>query len=134
MRFFVLLCSMLLVVSCSKPSERSASAVLSLYQDERFSVQLSPADAPVEQILTWKVQLADGWHIYSAKVTGVSMNMGTIPLQFDAVPGQSGLYHAEMVLGACSAPKMQWQLQLQLAHPEQTEQQLLLPFYSSWPE
>ncbi len=105
-----------------------------MHQDTKVSVRLSPADAPVEEILNWTVELAAGWQIKEAEVTGLSMNMGTIPLLFKAVDGHPQLYSTEMVLGACSQPKMKWQLQLKLHHATQGEKLLLLPFYSSWPD
>jgi hypothetical protein len=110
------------------------SELLQLHQDEQLSVSLSPADAPVEEILTWTVKLSQGWQIKQAEVTGLSMSMGTIPLLFKAMNGQSEFYQAEMVLGACSQPRMKWQLQLRLLHASEGEKILLLPFYSSWPK
>ncbi len=103
-------------------------------KDTQFSISLSPADAPVEEILYWTVELSDGWQIKQAEVTGLSMTMGTIPLLFKTAEGKASVYQAEMVLGACSQPRMKWQLQLQLLHATEGEKLLLLPFYSSWPK
>ncbi|MBY0418113.1 MAG: hypothetical protein K2W88_08660 [Pararheinheimera sp.] len=107
---------------------------MQLHKDTQVSVNLNPADAPVEEILNWTIKVADGWQIKQAEVIGLSMSMGTIPLLFKALDGQPGVYNAEMVLGACSQPRMKWQLQLKLLHATQGEKLLLLPFYSSWPD
>lgn len=134
MRFFVLAFYLFCLAACSEQKPQPQSEVLQLHQDEKASVSLSPADAPVEEVLNWTIELSEGWQIKQAEVTGVSMNMGTIPLLFKAVDGQAKLYQAEMVLGACSQPRMKWQLQLQLHHATQGDKLLLLPFYSSWPK
>ena len=132
MNYIFLLAFTLVLYGCSEATDLKAMSVLNLYQGQDVSVSLSPAEVPVEQILTWRVQLSEGWQIKKASVVGVSMSMGTIPLQFKSQGGVPHLFIAEMVLGACSQPKMQWQLQLTLTHVTEDEQQLLLPFYSSW--
>lgn len=134
MRVLVLAFYLFCLAACSEQKPVSQSGVLQLHQDTKVSVRLSPADAPVEEILNWTVELAAGWQIKEAEVTGLSMNMGTIPLLFKAVDGHPQLYGTEMVLGACSQPKMKWQLQLKLHHATEGEKLLLLPFYSSWPD
>lgn len=134
MRLLVLAFYLLCLVGCSEEKAASPTQVLQLHKDTQVSVSLSPADAPVEEILNWTIELADGWHIKQAEVTGVSMSMGTIPLLFKAIDGQPSFYSSEMVLGACSQPRMKWQLQLKLHHATQGEKLLLLPFYSSWPK
>ncbi len=134
MRWLVLTLCLHFIAACSDETPVQQQTVLQLHQDKQVRVLLSPADAPVEEILNLTVSLAEGWNIKQAEVTGLSMHMGTIPVMFNAVDGQPSLYRAEMVLGACSQPKMQWQLQLKLHHASHDERLLLLPFYSSWPE
>lgn len=134
MRLVVLAFYLLCLTGCSGDTASEPVTVLQLHQDEHFSVSLSPAEAPVEEILNWTIELSDGWQIQDAQVTGLSMSMGSIPLVFKALDGQHQRYTTEMVLGACSQPKMKWQLQLTLLHATLGEKTLLLPFYSSWPE
>ncbi|RVT47161.1 hypothetical protein EMM73_06305 [Rheinheimera sediminis] len=134
MRLVILTFFLVLLAACSENSEPEAATVLKLYQDDFLTVNLSPADAPVEEILHWTVKLSDGWTIQQATVKGVSMSMGIVPLQFKPVVNQQRLYAAEMVLGACSQPKMQWQLQLKLHHATLGDKAFELPFYSSWPK
>lgn len=134
MRLLVLAFYLFCLAGCSEQKPALRTGGLQLHQDAQLSVSLSPADAPVEEVLNWTIRMADGWQIKQAEVTGLSMSMGTIPLLFKAVDGQPALYQAEMVLGACSQPKMKWQLQLKLLHATEGEKLLLLPFYSSWPE
>lgn len=133
MRLVALAFYLLCLVSCSEENPLHQQDALQLQKDTQVSVSLSPADAPVEEILSWTIELSDGWKIKQAEVTGLSMSMGTIPLLFKAIDGQPEFYKAEMVLGACSQPRMKWQLQLKLHHATQGEKLLLLPFYSSWP-
>ena len=134
MRLVVLAFYLLCLVSCSEEKPLQQQEVLQLHKDKQVSVSLSPADAPVEEILNWTIELSDGWQIKQAEVTGLSMSMGTIPLLFKAVAEKPALYSTEMVLGACSQPRMKWQLQLKLHHATEGEKLLLLPFYSSWPD
>jgi hypothetical protein len=134
MRLVVLAVYLLCLMGCSDKNPTEAAAILQLHQDDQVSLSLSPGHAPVEELLTWSVQLSEGWQVKEAKVVGVSMSMGTIPLLFKAVAGQQQQYVAEMVLGACSQPRMKWQLQLTLLHATQGEKVLLFPFYSSWPD
>ncbi|CAI3798817.1 hypothetical protein [Rheinheimera sp. MM224] len=134
MRLLVLAFYLLCLVSCSEEKPLQQQDVLQLHKDKQVSVSLSPADAPVEEILNWTIELSDGWQIKQAEVTGLSMSMGTIPLLFKAVAEKPALYSTEMVLGACSQPRMKWQLQLKLHHATEGEKVLLLPFYSSWPD
>lgn len=134
MRLLVLAFYLLCLASCSEEKPLQQHDVLQLHKDKQVSVSLSPADAPVEEILNWTIELSEGWQIKQAEVTGLSMSMGTIPLLFKAVAEKPALYSTEMVLGACSQPRMQWQLQLKLHHATQGDKLLLLPFYSSWPK
>ncbi|WP_053425725.1 hypothetical protein [Rheinheimera sp. KL1] len=134
MRLLFLAFYLVCLSGCSDQKTEPQTSVLQLHQDTRFTVSLAPADAPVEEILHWTVELSDGWQIKQAEVTGLSMTMGTIPLLFKTVEGKARVYQAEMVLGACSQPRMKWQLQLQLLHATEGEKLLLLPFYSSWPK
>jgi hypothetical protein len=122
------------LTGCTDPGSSVQLQVLQLHQENQIQVSLSPADAPVEQLLVWSVRLKDNWQIKQAEVTGLSMAMGTIPLLFKESSTEPGLYLAEMVLGACSQPKMQWQLKLTLHSASSGEKMLLLPFYSSWPD
>ena len=134
MRLLVLAFYLVCLVACSEETSLQQQDVLQLHQDEQVSVSLSPAAAPVEEILSLAIKLEQGWQIKHAEVTGISMSMGTIPLLFKTVDGKPGFYSTEMVLGACSQPKMKWQLQVALHHATQGNKLLLLPFYSSWPK
>lgn len=134
MRLLVLAFYLFCLVGCSEEKAASQAQVLQLHKDTQVSVSLSPADAPVEEILNWTIELSEGWQIKQAEVTGLSMSMGTIPLSFKVADGRPLFYSSEMVLGACSQPRMKWQLQLKLHHATQGEKVLLLPFYSSWPD
>lgn len=132
MRLVILAFYLLGLLGCSEPNPTESAPPLQLHQDQHLRVSLSPAKAPVEQLLTWTVELTAGWQIKQAQVVGLSMSMGVVPLLFQPTSG-SQQFQAEMVLGACSQRTMQWQLQLTLLDPSHVEKQLLLPFYSSWP-
>ncbi|WP_166839613.1 hypothetical protein [Rheinheimera pleomorphica] len=91
-------------------------------------LQLSPASAPVETPLQLQLS-AIGLAKVSAELTGVSMYMGRVPLRFTQ---QGEVWQAEFLLGACSDPKMQWQLQLELEFVDGEKRTVKQQFYSSW--
>ncbi|WP_337878859.1 hypothetical protein [Rheinheimera sp.] len=100
-----------------------------LYQQDGVVVTLGPEPVLVEQVLQLQVQLPAGFELQQAQIVGLSMAMGQIPLRLQH---HAGGYNAEFVLGACSDPAMQWQLQLQLVTPQGQLRRLDLPFYSRW--
>lgn len=51
--------------------------------------------------------------IKSAKIEGITMNMGYIPLFFEEQ--KSAVYHAEGMIGACDTEDMKWQIRVSLS-------------------
>lgn len=115
------------LIACTPVSTDVAPASL-LYQDKRLTVQLSPGDAPVETPLLLMVSAPDIKAI-SARLTGVSMYMGEIPLRFSQ---QGTQWQAEFFLGACSERQMQWQLEMVVNFADGETTTLTERFTSSW--
>jgi len=46
------------------------------------------------------------------ELTGVSMDMGKVPLFFKEINGELNVYSTKVLLGACALPVMQWRLSL----------------------
>jgi len=124
------LCSILLLLAlggCSKLE--TPTQWLPLYQLNGVEVKIGPEPVLVEQVLTLTVTLPADYQVQQAQVVGLSMAMGIIPLAFTR--DKDG-YRAEFVLGACSEPNMQWQLELTVVGPDGASVQLKLPFHSAW--
>ncbi len=112
----------------SKPIAIAADRVIVL---DDIQLQLSPGDIPVETLLKIQLKSQSPLVLVSAELTGVSMYMGRIPLRFVQDPS-TGLWHADFMLGACSDPKMTWQLELILTDLQGQSRQLTTNFQSSW--
>lgn len=116
------------VLAACKPAATDVAPATALYQGERLTVQLAPGNAPVETPLLLMVSAPDIKAI-SARLTGVSMYMGEIPLRFS----QQGMqWQAEFFLGACSERHMQWQLEMVVNFADGETTTLTERFTSSW--
>lgn len=132
MRLFypVLLCIALL--SGCQPSAKSDKSTRLLYEGESGSLLVQPAAIPVETPLTLTFSAAEALVAVSGNVTGISMYMGRIPLVFTAEDENLGQWQAVMLLGACSDPQMQWQLDLKLTYADGRTETVRQVFQSSW--
>ncbi|NRQ42501.1 hypothetical protein HRH59_07930 [Rheinheimera sp. YQF-2] len=99
-----------------------------LLDDAGLQLQLTPGNAPVETPLQLQLT-AENLAGVSAHISGVSMYMGQIPLRFSQ---QGNSWQAEFLLGACSDPDMQWQLELELTFVNGEKRMLIQQFQSSW--
>ena len=86
-----------------------------VHPESPFSVSLQmPADALIE----------------SAKMQGITMYMGTIPVLFKQIDAR--LWQADIMVGACSEPNMLWQLDVRVSHRGQV-QTLAYPINVTYP-
>ena len=99
-----------------------------LIDDAGVQLSLTPGAAPVEQPLQLVLN-ADDVIAVTGEVIGVSMYMGRVPLQFSR---QQNNWQSEFLLGACSDPDMQWQVQLELEYANGEKRTLKQQFQSSW--
>ncbi|MBS3796902.1 hypothetical protein [Pseudoalteromonas sp. BDTF-M6] len=75
-----------------------------VHPESSFSVSLQmPADALIE----------------SAKMQGITMYMGTIPVLFKQIDAR--VWQADIMVGACSEPNMLWQLDVRVSHRGQVQ-------------
>ncbi len=127
MRFYPLLLLLLTLSACSPESAVSTNSS-TVYQDGPVTVQLSPADAPVETPLKLTV-IADDISAVSGSITGVSMYMGRIPLRFSRTAEG---FAADFLLGACADPNMLWQLDIEILYSDEKKHTVKQQFHSSW--
>lgn len=129
---------LLLLTGCDNGQALSEKPLI-LTETASWQLSLSNADAPVETPLqlTLTTVLSDNKvpAAIEADIVGISMYMGKIPLRFTAATGTDDterLYTAEFLLGACSEPNMQWQLNINIRYNDGTVDTLSSKFTSSW--
>jgi len=98
---------------------------------EDIQLQIAPGDIPVETLLSMQLRSETPIANITAELTGVNMYMGRIPVLFIQQP-ESGVWQAELMLGACRDPKMAWQLTLNMTDDKGLSRQLVTEFQSSW--
>lgn len=134
MRCFGLVATLLLVVgitACEGQKEQTAKVADRQIVLGDIYLSVSPGHIPVETLLRLQLRSDKPLQALSAQITGVSMYMGKIPLRFVFDP-VAGVWVSDFMLGACSDPKMIWQLQLQLTDGNGIVRQLSTEFQSSW--
>ncbi|WP_127348090.1 hypothetical protein [Pseudidiomarina mangrovi] len=77
-----------------------------------FTITWQPELPRAEQPIVFSLTLPSDLAPELSQVRGVSMYMGRIPLQWQAVG--AGRWQATLLVGACSEPTMQWQLTVPL--------------------
>lgn len=125
--FYPFLLAFICLVGC-QPTENAPALSLMSENDTGLELYLTPGNAPVETPLQLQLT-AENLAGVSAQVSGVSMYMGQIPLRFSQ---QGNVWQAEFLLGACSDPDMQWQLELELTFTNGEKRTLIQQFQSSW--
>lgn len=74
---------------------------------------LSVGNPPVkaEQWIDFSLSSSEqAWHVVDAKIVGRDMFMGRIPVTF--TESDKSIFSAKTLVGACTTPKMIWQLQI----------------------
>ncbi|WP_296294539.1 hypothetical protein [Rheinheimera sp.] len=124
-------CVLLMLAACS-PQEAAKTTTTRQVQLKTFTLSYLPGDMPVETPLLLKL---DTGKEAVSKVTGIirgkTMYMGEIPLRFERKQQQ---WQAELMLGACTEPRMQWQLELEVTYQNGDKITLQDSFYSRWPD
>ena len=78
-----------------------------------ISLSLDKPEVHPETPFNLLLTLPEDWQVKNAKMTGVEMYMGMIPVFFEQSGSQ---WHAQTMVGACSSAKMMWQLSITLEH------------------
>lgn len=128
MRLFYLVLLAICAVSGCQPADKAPSLSRLLFSEPKLSLQLTPGDAPVETPLQLIVSGEDIAAV-TGEISGISMYMGRVPLKFSQ---HESAWQAEFLLGACSDPKMLWQVQLELTLTDGKKRLLKQQFHSSW--
>jgi hypothetical protein len=110
----------ILISGCNRPPDSQLHN-----QQIPFSISWQPEVPRVEQPIVFSLTLPPELMPELSEVRGVSMYMGRIPLQWQAL--EPGLWQATLLVGACTEAQMQWQLLVPLrakSHDSNHEQAL----------
>lgn len=122
----------LLMLAACTPGEVAKTATARQVQLSAFTLSYLPADMPVETPLLLKLDSGkEAVLAVTGKIRGKTMYMGEIPLRFEFRQQQ---WQAELMLGACTEPKMQWQLELEITYQNGEKITLQDVFDSRWPD
>ena len=124
-------CVLLMLAACT-PQEAAKTAMTRQVQLNAFTLTYLPADMPVETPLLLKLDVGkEAVVAVTGKIRGKTMYMGEIPLRFEFRQQQ---WQAELMLGACTEPNMQWQLELEVTYHNGEKITLQDVFDSRWPD
>jgi len=102
----------LLLTSCSEAPKEQAEPV----KKQRVKTSDITFEFPVvikaENLFKFDVKIPHSGTITSAKLTGISMDMGIVPLIFKTQDKSNTHYQADVFLGACALPIMKWRLEI----------------------
>lgn len=134
MRLVFLAWFIFVLTGCQPKIKDSSQATL--LQTPELQLLVSPASIPVETPLTMTLQSNEALSGVTGELRGVSMYMGRIPVQWRQAEAttnaETTVWTAEFLLGACSDPAMQWQLQLWLEYADGRRESQTVQFSSSW--
>lgn len=124
-------CVLLMLAACT-PQEAAKTATTRQVQLNAFTLSYLPADMPVETPLLLKLDVGkEAVLAVTGKIRGKTMYMGEIPLRFEFRQQQ---WQAELMLGACTEPNMQWQIELEVTYHNGEKITLQDVFDSRWPD
>lgn len=124
-------CVLLMLAACS-PQEAAKTTTTRQVQLETFTLSYLPGDMPVETPLLLQLDSGNNQVLaVTGTIRGKTMYMGEIPLRFELKQQQ---WQAELMLGACTEPRMQWQLELEVRYQNGDKITLQDSFYSRWPD
>ena len=99
------------------------------YNDQQISVRFLQ-EIEVEEELLLTITIPNNTNVKKMWVQGINMYMGKSAVLSDYVYVNEGekVYNARLFLGSCSEPAMRWQLVIQTADANQTEQSWFFNF------
>ena len=128
MRLFYLLIAITFMLVGCKPNNHAIQTKRVLLDDALIRIELSPEIAKVETPLLLQVS-GESIKAISGEIVGVSMYMGKVPLVFSR---KETNWRSEFLLGACSDPKMTWQIILTVEFDNGKKQTIKQQLESSW--
>ncbi|RUO49870.1 hypothetical protein [Pseudidiomarina donghaiensis] len=112
MKLKVFICaalSVIVLIGCN-PNSPSTTLVTKHSSNEKIFHKIDPDQPQVEQQISVLIQAPDDIQFTLGKVEGINMNMGYMPVNL--VRESANEWRANLYLGACTEPRMQWRVSL----------------------
>ncbi|MGB1292049.1 MAG: hypothetical protein ACPG5Z_07935 [Pseudoalteromonas sp.] len=93
--------------------------------DQQIKVWLSESTVSPETPFDINLSLPEGLQVKRAKLEGVTMYMGYIPVFFELVAGK---FRATTMVGVCSEKNMEWKLSIELKDQQGNNSQISYNF------
>ena len=93
--------------------------------DQQIKVWLSESTVTPETPFDINLSLPEGLQVKRAKLEGVTMYMGYIPVFFELVAGK---FRATTMVGVCSEKNMEWKLSIELKDQQGSNSQISYNF------
>lgn len=71
-----------------------------------------PMDLKAEEIFNVELKFPVTVSQVTGKLTGISMDMGKVPVLFEQINPIDNIFVAQVLLGACALPTMQWRFEI----------------------
>ena len=129
----LLLISAIILTAC-KPQETSIEEQATVASclsnepciyDQQIKVWLSESTVTPETPFDINLSLPEGLQVKRAKLEGVTMYMGYIPVFFESVAGK---FRATTMVGVCSEKNMEWKLSIELKDQQGNNSQISYSF------
>ncbi len=102
----------LCLVACQPPSPKQLPTASHSFAAQQIKLKMPIEPIPLEQRIKLTLELPDRVKPGLGNVEGVSMYMGSIPLQWKQT--DTGKWQADLYLGSCTEPRMTWRLTVPL--------------------
>ena len=107
-----ILASLLMLTGCGDDiANKENSPKISTFQTEYLTLSI-PQTLFAETLFEVGIAFDHPISNLKGELTGVSMDMGKVPLFFKDIDGELNVYSTQVLLGACALPVMQWRLSL----------------------
>ena len=108
----LILASLLILAGCDNDVNQSDNThKISTFQSEALTLTI-PQKLVAETLFDVGIVFDQPVTHVRGELTGISMDMGKVPLFFKAVNHDLKTYSTKVLLGACALPVMQWRLSL----------------------
>ncbi|WP_055437947.1 hypothetical protein [Pseudidiomarina woesei] len=117
MKLKVFICaalSAIVLIGCN-PNSPSTTLETKHSSNDKIFHKIDPDQPRVEQQISVLIQAPANIEFSLGKVEGVNMNMGYMPVSI--VRQGTNQWRADLYLGACTEPRMQWRVSLPWSSP-----------------
>ncbi|MGB0898558.1 MAG: hypothetical protein ACPGSN_04835 [Psychrobium sp.] len=108
----LILTSLLILAGCDNDINKSDNtSKINTFQSEALTITI-PQQLYAETLFDVGIVFDQPVTHVKGELTGISMDMGKVPLFFKSINQDLKVYSTKVLLGACALPVMQWRLSL----------------------